>query len=47
MATIVMSVCSSLAFLKKGIKNNLWTGSVGGHFEKDELNDAQACVEGN
>ena len=24
--------------------NNLWIGSAGGHFEKDELNDAGACV---
>lgn len=26
------------------VVNNVWTGSAGGHFEKDELNDAQACV---
>lgn len=26
------------------VVNNVWTGSAGGHFEKDELNDARACV---
>ena len=26
------------------VVNNLWIGSAGGHFEKDELNDAGACV---
>ena len=26
------------------IVSNLWIGSAGGHFEKDELNDAKACV---
>lgn len=26
------------------VVNNVWTASAGGHFEKDELNDAQACV---
>lgn len=26
------------------VVNNLWIGSAGGHFEKDELNDARACV---
>lgn len=26
------------------IVNNLWIGSAGGHFEKDEVNDAKACV---
>ena len=26
------------------IVRNLWIGSAGGHFEKDELNDAKACV---
>ena len=26
------------------VVNNVWTGSAGGHFEKDELNDAKACV---
>lgn len=24
--------------------SNVWTGSAGGHFEKEELNDAKACV---
>ena len=24
--------------------NNVWTASAGGHFEKDELNDAKACA---
>ena len=26
------------------IVNNLYVGAAGGHFEKDELNDAKACV---
>ena len=26
------------------IVNNLWIGSAGGHFEKDEISDAKACV---
>lgn len=26
------------------IVRNLWIGSAGGHFEKDEVNDAKACV---
>lgn len=26
------------------VANNLYVGSAGGHFEKDELNDAYACV---
>lgn len=26
------------------VVNNVWTGSAGGHFEKDELNDAKSCV---
>lgn len=26
------------------VVNDVWTGSAGGHFEKDELNDARACV---
>lgn len=26
------------------VVNNVWTGSAGGHFEPDELNDARACV---
>lgn len=26
------------------VVNNVWTGSAGGHFEKDELNDPKACV---
>ncbi len=24
--------------------NNMWTGSAGGHFEENELNDAKACI---
>ncbi len=24
--------------------NNVWVGSAGGHFEKDELNNPEACV---
>lgn len=26
------------------VANNLYVGSAGGHFEKDELNDARACI---
>ena len=26
------------------VANNLYVGSAGGHFEKDELNDARKCV---
>ena len=26
------------------IVNNLWIGSAGGHFEKDEVNNAKSCV---
>lgn len=26
------------------VVNNVWTGSAGGHFEPEELNDAKACV---
>lgn len=26
------------------VVNNVWVGSAGGHFEKEELNDARACV---
>ena len=26
------------------VVNNVWTGSAGGHFAKNELNDAQACA---
>lgn len=26
------------------VVSNVWTASAGGHFERNELNDAQACV---
>lgn len=26
------------------VVNHVWTASAGGHFEKDELNDAKVCV---
>lgn len=26
------------------VVNNVWTGSAGGHFEQNELNDAKSCV---
>lgn len=26
------------------VVNNVWTASAGGHFEKDELNDAKVCA---
>ena len=28
----------------KSIVSNMWIGSAGGHFEKEELNDAKACI---
>ena len=27
------------------VVNNVWTGSAGGHFEREECNDAAACVK--
>ncbi len=27
------------------VVNEVWTGSVGGHFEEEELNDAEACIK--
>lgn len=34
-----------LLFRRGGsVVNNVYTGSAGGHFEKDELNDPKACV---
>ena len=48
--------CMASVYLRKGdqllllfrqgnsIVSNLWIGSAGGHFEKDEVNDAKACV---
>ena len=35
-----------LLLLRQGdsIVSNMWIGSAGGHFEKDELNNAKACV---
>ena len=35
-----------LLLYRQGSKvvNNVWIGSAGGHFEPEELNDAQACV---
>ena len=37
---------SVLCLFRKGsrVANNRYIGSCGGHFEKDELNDARACV---
>lgn len=26
------------------VVNNVWIGSAGGHFEKEELNDAESCI---
>lgn len=26
------------------VVNNIWVASAGGHFEKDEINDAKACI---
>lgn len=26
------------------VVNDVWTGSAGGHFENNELNDAEACM---
>ena len=48
--------CMASVYLRRGeqllllfrqgnsIVSNLWIGSAGGHFEKDEVNDAKACV---
>lgn len=35
-----------LLLYKEGgrVVSNVWTGSAGGHFEEEELNDARACV---
>lgn len=35
-----------LLLYRQGSKvvNNVWIGSAGGHFEPEELNDAEACV---
>ena len=35
-----------LLLFKQGgrVVSNVWTGSAGGHFEENELNDARACV---
>ena len=34
-----------LLYKKDGrVVNNVWTGLAGGHFEKNEINDAKACV---
>ena len=35
-----------LLLYRKGgrVVTDVWTGSAGGHFESDELNDARACV---
>ncbi len=35
-----------LLLLRQGgrVVNNVWVGSAGGHFEREELNDPKACV---
>jgi len=35
-----------LLLFKQGgrVVSNVWTGSAGGHFEENELNDAKACM---
>ncbi len=35
-----------LLLFKRGgrVVSNVWTGSAGGHFEENELNDARTCV---
>lgn len=35
-----------LLLYRQGSKvvNDVWTGSAGGHFEENELNNAEACV---
>jgi len=46
--TSVFLCCKSkiLLLYRQGsrVVNNVWIGSAGGHFEPEELNDAQACV---
>lgn len=47
MTTIFLLKDDSILMLyRRGgrVANNLWVGSAGGHFEKDELNDPLACV---
>ncbi len=42
----IMGKDKMLLLLRQGgrVADNVWTGSAGGHFEENELNDARACV---
>ena len=46
--TSIFLTCGDLILLlyRQGsrVVNDMWVGSAGGHFEKEELNDAGACV---
>ncbi len=47
MASIYLSKNNRMLLLyRQGgrVVDNVWVGSAGGHFEKEELNDAEACV---
>ena len=47
MTSVYLSKSNKMLLLYRqgsSVVNNLWIGSAGGHFEKDELNDAGACV---
>ena len=47
MATVYLRKNDQILLLYRqgnSIVSNLWIGSAGGHFEKDELNDAKTCV---
>ena len=47
MASIYLRKSDQILLLYRqgdSIVSNMWIGSAGGHFEKDEVNDAQACV---
>lgn len=47
MASVYLRKGSDILLLYRqgsSIVSNMWIGSAGGHFEKDEVNDAKACV---
>jgi len=47
MASVYFTRDSEILLLYRqgnSIVSNLWIGSAGGHFEKDELNDATSCI---
>lgn len=47
MATVYLTSGDNILLLYRigsRVVNDVWTGSAGGHFEKEELSDAKACV---